>query len=820
MKDDKFTYGPLFTNFRLKCQEAISFLLERKEGIATEVIYHPQLGYIDLPYGRPPSGKIKGYGLAKLIDKHPEVLNNLQEIVASTRIYFYDVKRNRYFLKSDKYEAVISLTWLEENHHWLLTAYEPNKKESSSIGSIFDIHNSNLFGDWGEYDKATSSENDSYNLESETDVSGTPERTSETTDLNTDKNTTNFNPNQEINLGSYDVLEHNTKTWDLKGFSPTYKILPSYDHLIDPAIVKTTIVTEDNCTIPLTIANIQHLIQKFSYQVRNLAAHLKGNNHEQSCFNIWHWIKTNIPYGHEPDEELRTPARTYYDSKQEHPVDCDDYAIMAACLLYEMYKPVAPDIRIVAFNNKPDYSHIYTMLKGIVVDGVMSVFNEHPKNITKHMKLSILEGIEGHDFSGFGEVTSSLIDKGKFLLQKFKKGNASPDEKKDLNKILYLLGHESEDTRKVFLGIMKHIDDIRDGKIIFKSEKINTLLKGIENISLGAIESLNSMELGAIPLLYEMSDNELAALDDIAGCLGKLHLKVPKVIKKLAKNVETVVTLPIKTLVNVVKATVIEPTKTIVNITEAAGKDIAKGHFKEIGKDAARYAKQAVKDEKSIIKTEVHDIGEGIKAVVAIVKVTNPLLLSMRASILLVLELNVGNISKMLSVGAGTLAEAQARDYTQTQYHEHVDVFKKAAKLFDNIGGEPETFVKAINNGKKHHPILPGKNAGVKGMGELGIATEAAVAESSGFIATVITWLKKLVLSKKDDPNGRGGIFEDVVDFVKDITPKNLKEKIFGPDKSTTPTPENLPGTSSGKTGTYVLIGLAVLVGGYFIFKK
>jgi len=782
MSNDKIIYGPLFTNFKLKCQEAIAFLKERKEGIATEVIYHPQLGFIDLPYGRAPIGKQKGYGLAKLIAKHPEVLNNLQKIVESTRIQNYESAKNRYLLKSDKYEAIISVSWFEERHRWLLTAYEPPIKKSSSIVSILDIHKSNHLNDRGENDTATSSENDNS------------------------KDTTKNKPNQILNLGAYEIIKNNSDNLDYKGFIPTYKTLSNYDHLIDPAIGKTTSLTND-CTIPLTIKNILNIINKCSPQVRKLATHLKASTKEQSVFNVWHWIKTNIPYGIEDGEQLATPARTYADAKKGIKRDCDDYAIFASCLLKEMgYLNPPPHLEIVAFNNKDKYSHIYAKLDGIILDGVMSEFNVKPPNVTKSMELSILEGIENQDFSGLGEVQNSLIAKGKILAAKVKNRTASATERKDLNKILYLMAHEDVETKTALLGIMKHVDDVSNGKVVFKSNRINTLLSGLANISLGSLDYYDSSTIGSTPILYDMTDDELEALDDIAGVLGKIKLKNP--IKNVVKNIVKTVTVPLKTAVDVVKTTVVKPTQNIIKTNVAVVKDLAKGNVKEALKDVKAGVKTAVTDTKSGIKVAVKDVGEGVKAVVAVVKATDPGLLTMRSAIETVMIFNIFNLAKITSVALGTEAEAIKLGFTSAEYKEHVSTFSKVKKLFENIGGDPNNLIEAVKKGKGKKAFLPIGKGKLKGLGDVGIP-ETAAAEASGFIATVVAWYKKLV--KAGAPS-----LQTVIDKAKNVIDKK--------NNNNNPTD---PGTDPGAGGdgeksnttTYVLIGLGILGVSYFAFK-
>ena len=121
-------FGTVYTQFKGKPQEAIAFLLEKKEGEAVSALHHKDIGDIDLVWGKEGTAKSDGFGLAKLAKYHPEVLGNLQEILDAMVV----VKRtdNRVKLESETHQASVRLTWDSEKKNWLLTAFE--KKNSVS----------------------------------------------------------------------------------------------------------------------------------------------------------------------------------------------------------------------------------------------------------------------------------------------------------------------------------------------------------------------------------------------------------------------------------------------------------------------------------------------------------------------------------------------------------------------------------------------------------------------------------------------------------------------------------------------------------------
>ena len=103
-------------------------MLGKKEGEAVGALSHPEIGDIDLVWGEEGTSNSDGYSIAKLAKYHPEVLDNLQEIINDMRV----TKRsaNRVQLESDTHQAAVRLTWDNKSKNWLLTAFE--KKNSVS----------------------------------------------------------------------------------------------------------------------------------------------------------------------------------------------------------------------------------------------------------------------------------------------------------------------------------------------------------------------------------------------------------------------------------------------------------------------------------------------------------------------------------------------------------------------------------------------------------------------------------------------------------------------------------------------------------------
>ncbi len=122
----KGVFGNIYDQFKGKFKEAISFLKQIKEGEAIAAIHHKDIGDISIVWGNEKAG------LEKILRKHPEVVDNLQEIIDGMEIV--QQSDNRIKLESKTHFAVISKEFQgEPRSNWLLTAYE---KRDASDGSM------------------------------------------------------------------------------------------------------------------------------------------------------------------------------------------------------------------------------------------------------------------------------------------------------------------------------------------------------------------------------------------------------------------------------------------------------------------------------------------------------------------------------------------------------------------------------------------------------------------------------------------------------------------------------------------------------------
>lgn len=179
-----------------------------------------------------------------------------------------------------------------------------------------------------------------------------------------------------------DALYNDNSIIDCRGLKPTYKILPSYDHFFNTE----TVTNSQNFAgfgLDDTLKLIDETCRKHWKDCARIAQHLKGDCKLQSAFNLWHWMRHNIRYEYDREgrEEVRTPLRVWKD--RHRGVDCDCLSVFAYCVLKCM--GYEPRFELVAFKNRPEYSHIYTTLDDIIIDRVWFVFNSRPPGVSKWM---------------------------------------------------------------------------------------------------------------------------------------------------------------------------------------------------------------------------------------------------------------------------------------------------------------------------------------------------------------------------------------------------------------------------------------------------
>lgn len=128
-------FGPILRGYEGKWREAALELERRQSGDAIAALSHPDVGPIDLVWGRAGNNQHDGSGLAKLIAWHPEVLDDLQGFIDGLHVDPASRTERRVQLVSDNGRAGIRLDYDGAAKTWLLTAYDtntPRRNERSS----------------------------------------------------------------------------------------------------------------------------------------------------------------------------------------------------------------------------------------------------------------------------------------------------------------------------------------------------------------------------------------------------------------------------------------------------------------------------------------------------------------------------------------------------------------------------------------------------------------------------------------------------------------------------------------------------------------
>jgi len=163
----------------------------------------------------------------------------------------------------------------------------------------------------------------------------------------------------------------------------------------------TNDIVQNDGNVEDTVMWCGWMVKKYNDDTKELAEYLysKSKTDRELYKNIFNFCYNHIQYhlDRKGIEELRRPARTWKDRK--HGVDCDDYTMFIASVLYNLGKPF--EFRIAKYS-KPNYQHIYLIIPVkddtyITIDPVLDTFNyEKPYTSKKdfNMKSLNLAGTE------------------------------------------------------------------------------------------------------------------------------------------------------------------------------------------------------------------------------------------------------------------------------------------------------------------------------------------------------------------------------------------------------------------------------------------
>lgn len=108
-----------------------------------------------------------------------------------------------------------------------------------------------------------------------------------------------------------------------------------------------------------TLENMYNIAYMCAYQTQELANHLEAESIEQTCKNIFYFIRENIKYEQEKGELLREPARSWQDRHEG--VDCDCYSIFISSILINLNIPHF--FRCTSYSEIGEFEHVYVVVE-------------------------------------------------------------------------------------------------------------------------------------------------------------------------------------------------------------------------------------------------------------------------------------------------------------------------------------------------------------------------------------------------------------------------------------------------------------------------
>lgn len=619
-----------------------------------------------------------------------------------------------------------------------------------------------------------------------------------------------------------------------QGYKPTYTRLTDYSGLIDSADGAYTFVGTgfDKTTLKTLVSTCQ----KYYKQVRRLAKHLADKDPIQTAFNIWHWEHCNLKYDYDAPgrEEIRTPARCWYDRATG--VDCDCLAVFTACLLLNL--GYSPRFEIVGFGNNNKYSHIFVNLNGVAIDRVLPVFNQRAPLISKTLFMEI----PVYQLSGVPlDVQNRLNGIYENTLSKVFTRTATPEEMLNFRKVQVLttLGAIDENAFRLAGLVMPYVSDIDEqGAYYFDNGDIAQIAADGEDRIIAA-------------------EQRGASEQELNGIFKKIKNAIKKVVKKVGNAVKTVANATGKVVKSAVKSTA-NAVKATANVVKAGAQAVtgkgskAKATLKKAAqqvksavvnpvKDTAKATKDVVKvtvvnPTKAAVKTVAKAVQKVIKIAGKVFKVLfiklNPATILIRNSLRLLIALNFLGMASRLNVANMTQAQAINAGYTAAMWNDAKKAKDRVERFFVKMGGKKTNIQNAIKNGAKKKALFKGgykssskivetgtDNAtlsgcapvltGLDGLGAA-VTIGSALAAVGAFFAKIWGWVKNIVAKSAKTV---AKVVTKVADKTKQVVNKvkDTAQKVVGGKTTVTPKKTTVTNVdSSTKKNAWIWLALGV----------
>lgn len=147
--------------------------------------------------------------------------------------------------------------------------------------------------------------------------------------------------------------------------------------------------------------------------IKDFAGLLRGSSDYETCRNIWHFIKDEIPYKVDANgyERVRLPNKTIFDAANGIGCDCKSMAILANDLCRE--NGIKAKYRFIAqklFSIKPTHVYCVAWLRNgqeVVIDAVYTGFDKE----AKHTYEKDYNSVKSKKIDSIGQILRGSVSK-------------------------------------------------------------------------------------------------------------------------------------------------------------------------------------------------------------------------------------------------------------------------------------------------------------------------------------------------------------------------------------------------------------------------
>jgi hypothetical protein len=486
-----------------------------------------------------------------------------------------------------------------------------------------------------------------------------------------------------------------------------------YNHLF-PTASKAKKVIKPDGDVDNVVETMIQIVTQHSDQVKKLADKLSANSINQTCSNIFDLAYNYMQYQRDTAgiEELRTPARAWYDGqirfKQQGDksagIDCDDYAIFVGSLLHQLHIPFK--FRITKYYGRSYFQHVYVAVphngKEIIIDPVLDTYNYEKPYTAEKSDFDMGElGATGR-LNGIGMLSNE--DHAAILSL----ANASDFEK--LESLNGLDGVSEEQTRKqfdnaLFNTLKKTREQVkRNPQVIEHVQNPGQLTQMLDQ----AIKYWNTPKREAV--IDKLAQME-ASLEK-AGLINQGELEgIDLEVEDPLENWQKVEEIPVQNL-----------EESFYNDGSHVYTQINGSYYKtevsELGGFFKRI-KKGINHIKSRIKKGVRKIGTAIKKVGKFIAQHNPATIAIRLGVLAGYRLNFLKLANRLAPGYLSWKEAEKEGYSKEAWKKNKATKDKIEKMFKKLGGNRTKFRRAVAKGNRKNRKFPNpiKPSALSGLG-------------------------------------------------------------------------------------------------------